>query len=127
MEWYRDPLLTSVSSVGDPILSVAAIIALTHHERWDGTGYPQGLKGDEIALEARIVALADVFDALTSKRPYKEPFEFEQSVAIVKEQRGKHFDPAVVDAFLEVLPEIQEIYRRFADHQLEHDALGATT
>ncbi len=81
-----------------------------HHERWDGTGYPYGLKGEEIPLSARIVAIADVFDALASKRSYKEKMAFEECVQIILESRGSHFDPVLVDAFEESLSEIRKIY-----------------
>ncbi|MEX0937220.1 MAG: HD domain-containing phosphohydrolase [Pirellulales bacterium] len=82
-----------------PILSMAKRIALTHHERWDGTGYPLGLAGDDIPLEGRITAVADVFDALSSKRVYKPAFPLKQCFDILRESRQTHFDPAVVDAF----------------------------
>lgn len=85
-------------------------IARYHHERWDGSGYPQGLKGDEIPLSARIVAVADVFDALTSKRHYKESFSFERSVAMIRESAGSHLDPFVVEIFVENLDRIWRIY-----------------
>jgi PAS domain S-box-containing protein len=85
---------------GQSFLSLGKEIAFYHHEKWDGTGYPRGLKGDQIPLSARIVALADVYDALTSKRVYKEAFSHEKAIAIIAEDRGKHFDPDVVDAFL---------------------------
>ncbi|MNZ99739.1 Cyclic di-GMP phosphodiesterase response regulator RpfG [compost metagenome] len=75
-------------------------IILYHHERWDGTGYPHQLKGEDIPLESRIVSVVDVFDALTTKRPYKEKWSIERALAYLKEQRGKQFDPEVVDAFL---------------------------
>lgn len=81
------------------LLQAGEIIALTHHEKWDGSGYPTGLAGEEIPIEGRITAIADVFDALTSRRPYKEPFSIEKSLSIIEEGRGSHFDPAVVDAF----------------------------
>ncbi len=76
-------------------------IALTkyHHEKWDGTGYPEGLAGEDIPLEARIMALADVYDALRHERPYKEPYSHEKSYAIILEGEGNHFDPLVVEAF----------------------------
>jgi putative two-component system response regulator len=88
-------------------------IALSHHEKWDGSGYPDGLKGQEIPIIGRITAIADVFDALTSRRPYKEPFTVEKSLAIIKEGRGSHFDPDVVDAFLSIQNEILSIKKRF--------------
>ncbi len=91
------------------------IIALSHHERWDGKGYPAGLKGEKIPLIGRIVAVADVFDALTSKRPYKEPFSLDRSMDIMARSRGTHFDPNVLDAFLEIEDEIVEIKNRFSD------------
>jgi putative two-component system response regulator len=89
-----------ILNVDSPLLSMASQIAMTHHERWDGTGYPLGLKGDQIPLEGRIVAVADVFDALSMQRPYKPAFPLERCFAILKEGRGTHFDPAVLDAFL---------------------------
>lgn len=88
-------------------------IALSHHEKWNGTGYPQGLKKDEIPLAGRIAAIADVFDALTTKRPYKDPFSLEKSYGIIEENRGIHFDPDVVDAFFEVTDEILDIKERY--------------
>jgi putative two-component system response regulator len=95
------------------LLDAAAAIALTHHERWDGAGYPRGLQGSAIPLFGRIVAVVDVFDALTSVRPYKEAWPVAQAVAEIARCRGANFDPKVVDAFLSVLPELTEIYRRF--------------
>ena len=83
-----------------PIITMAAKIALTHHEKWDGTGYPIGLKGEDIPLAGRITAVADVFDALSSKRPYKPAFDLERCFRIMEEGRGTHFDPKVLDAFL---------------------------
>ncbi|MBN1834304.1 MAG: response regulator [Spirochaetales bacterium] len=81
-------------------LGIARAIALSHHEKWDGSGYPEGLKGEAIPLPGRIAAVADVFDALSSKRPYKQAFSLEESARTVAEGRGSHFDPQVVDAFL---------------------------
>lgn len=95
------------STIG--FLRMGEMIARTHHEKWDGSGYPEGLKGNKIPLAARIVAIADVFDALTSKRPYKAAFSIEKSVGIIKEERGHHFDPEVVDAFLSIQDEILAI------------------
>ncbi len=86
-------------------------IARFHHERWDGSGYPEGLIGSEIPLSARIVAVADVFDALTSKRTYKEPFSFEASVEMIKDASGKHFDPVIVACFIENLDKAWVIYQ----------------
>jgi response regulator RpfG family c-di-GMP phosphodiesterase len=81
-------------------LEVGASIALTHHERFDGTGYPNRLAGSDIPIEGRILAVADVFDALISKRPYKEAWDIAAALAYLSENRGAHFDPAVVDSFL---------------------------
>lgn len=80
-------------------LGMGRDIAYSHHEKWDGSGYPFGLKGEEILLASRIVAIGDVYDALTSRRPHKEPFSHEKSMGIILEGRGSHFDPEVVDAF----------------------------
>jgi putative two-component system response regulator len=91
------------------------MIALTHHEKWDGSGYPKGLKGREIPKIGRVTALADVFDALTSKRPYKAAFSMEESLNIINAGKGKHFDPEVVDAFLSTQSEILAIKERFKD------------
>ena len=85
------------------ILDMAATIALSHHEKWDGSGYPRGLAGEAIPIEGRIVAVADVFDALTCDRVYRYAFTLEQAVEMMREQRGRHFDPVLLDAFLEVL------------------------
>jgi HD-GYP domain-containing protein (c-di-GMP phosphodiesterase class II) len=83
------------------LLQMAAQIALTHHEWFDGSGYPQGLKGGEIPIEGRIVAIADVFDALLSDRPYRPAMSTEQAIEVIREGRGSHFDPEVVDVLLE--------------------------
>ncbi len=97
------------------LLETAYAIALNHHEKWDGTGYPKGLKGEEIPLVGRIVAIADVFDALTSKRKYKPSWSIEETVALLKKERGKHFDPALVDQFIHLLPEILKINRDYEE------------
>lgn len=90
-------------------LHMAAVIALSHHEKWDGSGYPQGLSGNAIPEAARIVAVADVFDALISPRPYKGAWPFEKAVAYIADNGGIHFDPAVADSFMDHLPEILAI------------------
>jgi len=97
-------------------LEAAREIAGGHHEKWDGSGYPLGLKGDEIPLSARLMALADVFDALISKRHYKVAFPLEESIRIIVDGRGKHFDPRIVDCFLQRIEDFTSIADRYADH-----------
>ena len=100
---------------GSEILRAGSEIALTHHEKYDGSGYPSGLSGESIPLFGRIVAVADVFDALTSERPYKKAWPLEEAVTFLKEGRGKHFDPACVDAFLSSWDAVLEVRARFQD------------
>ena len=97
------------------LFELASVIALTHHEKWDGSGYPHGLKGEDIPIHGRIVALADVFDALTSRRPYKEPWPLDKTIAHLQEQAARHFDPTLVERFLSRMPEIERIMRRWGD------------
>jgi putative two-component system response regulator len=97
------------------LLHMAHKIALTHHEKWDGSGYPRGLRGEDIPLEGRIVAIADVFDALTSKRPYKEAWPVEQALQALREGAGSHFDPALVALFIEHLPDMLVVKARWAE------------
>lgn len=97
------------------ILEMAAIVALEHHERWDGAGYPRGLKNDEIHIYGRIVALADVFDTLGTRRCYKEPWSLDEVLSLIRKERGKHFDPTLVDILLEHLPEFINIKERYPD------------
>ncbi len=104
-----------LSGYDSKLLETAYIIALNHHEKWDGSGYPNGLKGEEIPLEGRIVAIADVFDALTSARKYKKAWSVEATVELLKEERGKHFDPNLVDRFIALLPEILKINEDYED------------
>ncbi len=98
-----------------PVLQMAARIALTHHEWWNGQGYPLGLAGEDIPLEGRITAVADVFDALSSRRPYKAPFPRERCFQIISDERGTHFDPQVVDAFFTMRDAIVQIQIELAD------------
>src|SRR5690606_17555078 len=97
------------------LLHTAAIISEQHHEKWDGTGYPHGLKGEDIHIYGRITAVADVFDALSAERVYKPAWEIDRIVALFREERGKHFDPAIVDVFLATLPKLLEIKQQLAD------------
>jgi putative two-component system response regulator len=98
-----------------PFLQLAASIALTHHEWMDGTGYPHGLKGDEIPFEGKIAAIADVFDALTSERVYKRAFPIGKAVDIMRDESGPHFDPRLLDCFLDVLSEAVAIREEYGD------------
>lgn len=97
------------------LLKAAAVLARSHHEKWDGTGYPDGLKGEAIPLISRINSICDVFDALLSKRPYKEPWPVENAVTYIEAQRGKHFEPQIVDIFLTHLADILSIRAQYAD------------
>ena len=107
------------------LLTLAAILAWTHHERFDGSGYPRGISGDEIPLEGRIAAVADVFDALTTDRIYRPAFGVEQAIEMMREQRGAHFDPHVLDRFLDAMEKVEEIrvgYKRAGVASGENDA-----
>jgi response regulator RpfG family c-di-GMP phosphodiesterase len=96
-------------------LSLAKEIAYSHQEKWDGSGYPQGLAGDDIPVSARLMAVADVYDALISRRVYKAGMPHAQAVEIIRQGRGTHFDPDICDAFLDCLEQFQTIAERFAD------------
>ncbi len=102
-----------LESSENPFLKAGAIIAYTHHEKFDGSGYPHGLKGEEIHIYGRITAIADVFDALTSRRPYKEPWSFEEATAYLKEQSGKHFDPDLCELFIKNIDTVFSIYEKY--------------
>lgn len=97
------------------IIKTAAIIAYEHHEKWDGTGYPRGLIGEEIHIFGRITALADIFDALSSDRCYKKAWELDRVYKLIKEERGKHFEPALVDVFFSVKDDILDIKEKYKD------------
>ena len=97
------------------MLALARSIALTHHEKYDGSGYPHGLKGDEIPLVGRITAIADVFDALTSERPYKKAWSEQEALDFLHQQKGRHFDPQLVDLFAAQMPAIREVKLRWAE------------
>ena len=117
LDWYAvdSPAMKDALANRDPVLEMAATIALTHHEKWDGGGYPGGLAGEAIPLESRIVAVADVFDALTSNRPYRPARPEDEALTIMAATVGSHFDPRVHAAFVRSLPEIRTIRARFAD------------
>lgn len=119
-EWIvmrRHPTVGSriLDQSSSEILEAGRVIALHHHERWDGAGYPDGLVGEKIPLWGRICAVADVFDAVTSERPYKPAYPNEEAVRLLREGRGTQFDPRVVDAFLECLEEILAIQANYRD------------
>ena len=105
-------------------LRYASEIAESHQEKWDGSGYPHGLRGEEIPVSARLMAVADVYDALISKRVYKPPFPHSKAVGIIREGRGTHFDPDMVDAFLEIHEDFRRIALEFADFDEERASLG---
>jgi putative two-component system response regulator len=105
-------------------LTLAAILAWTHHERYDGSGYPRGISGDEIPLEGRIAAVADVFDALTSDRIYRPAFDLEQAIEMMRNERGRHFDPIALDCFLDAIADVEKIFAGY-DSASAADRSGA--
>jgi putative two-component system response regulator len=104
-----------LDAIDSPLLAMASQIAMTHHEKWDGSGYPFGISGEQIPLEGRITAVADVFDALSTVRPYKPAFPLEKCYAILEEGRGTHFDPRILDAFFQRRDEAVAIQMEFSD------------
>ncbi len=105
-----------LSGKSSELIKSAKEIALAHHEKWDGTGYPNGKKGEEIPFEGRIVGIVDVFDALTSKRPYKDPYPMDKALSIIKEERGRHFDPELTDLFIEHFNSFMSIKKELSSH-----------
>ena len=97
------------------LIALARSVAITHHEKWDGSGYPYGLSGEDIPIEGRIVALVDVFDALTSERPYKKAWSIEEAIDFIQDQSGKHFDPYLVMLLIQELPKLLEIKQQFSE------------
>jgi len=106
------------------VLKQSRIIALTHHEKFDGSGYPRGLKGETIPIEGRITIMADVFDALSSKRVYKSALSEEEVLCIMGEGRGSFFDPVILDKFLSRLDTLREVQRRYMDREKDFDKFG---
>jgi len=104
-----------LSGSDSALMNMASEVAQNHHEKWDGTGYPCGLAGEDIPFTGRVVAVADVFDALTTERPYKKAWPVDDAVEFLKEQSGKHFEPKLVELFLEILPEILLIRDQYSD------------
>ncbi len=113
----RDAIQAAENSLGLEVnfLSIAKEIAYGHQEKWDGSGYPEGLKGEAIPISARLMAVADVYDALISRRVYKDPMSHEKAITLIGEGKGSHFDPYMVDAFLAIQDEIKAIAIRYAD------------
>ncbi|WP_320172080.1 HD domain-containing phosphohydrolase [Maridesulfovibrio sp.] len=123
-QYGRDALAGAEAALGgNSFLHYACEIALSHHEKWDGSGYPQGLAEEDIPLSARIMAIADVYDALISKRVYKKPFPHAKAVRIISEGRGTHFDPRLADAFMEIEEQFRQIALEFADFDEEREML----
>jgi HD-GYP domain-containing protein (c-di-GMP phosphodiesterase class II) len=117
VEMRKHPLHGSkiLGNATNDVIRMSERVARCHHEKWDGSGYPAKLSGEDIPLEARVVALVDVFDALMTRRPYKEPFSLEDTLRIIDEGAGKHFDPRLVEAFHRCLPRILSIQQEFSD------------
>ena len=122
----RDAIIAAEQRLGLdlPFLSFAKEIAYSHQEKWDGTGYPEGLSGDDIPISGRLMAVADVYDALICRRVYKEGMPHEKAVGIICESSGTHFDPDIVDAFTEIADEFIQIAKRYEDtaHDLQAKA-----
>ncbi len=117
----RDAIAQTEHLIGSPVpfLQLAREIAYSHHEKWDGSGYPEGLRGEAIPLSARLMAVADVYDALISRRIYKEPMPHAQAVAVVRMASGRHFDPDIVQAFLEIEDTLHAIATAYGDSEAD--------
>jgi len=121
-EWEimkQHPLIGAdiIGGDGSEMMQMSGEIALNHHEKWDGSGYPHGKRGKDIPLSARIVAVADVFDALTTARPYKHAWTVEEALSHMVAQSGRHFDPALLDIFLKIMPEILAIKEQYQERE----------
>jgi putative two-component system response regulator len=127
MQEHAERGRTMLAGSGEPLLNLASSVAWTHHERWDGTGYPRGLIGTDIPIEGRIVAVVDVFDALLSHRTYRPAFAVNETIRHLRGGRGTHFDPDVLDRFLDVLPEALAIRERFASVGLHAAPVASST
>jgi putative two-component system response regulator len=115
----RDAILSAENLLGTPVpfLRVGMEIAYGHHEKWNGAGYPEGLSGDDISIPGRLMAVADVYDALISRRIYKPPYPHEESVDIIREASGTHFDPDMVEAFLALSNQFNKVAQKYADSE----------
>lgn len=120
----RNVIVAAEKNLGDmSFLRIAKEIIYTHHEKWDGTGYPKGLKGEDIPISGRIMAIADVYDALISRRVYKPPLSHREAINIIRDGKGKHFDPYIVEIFLENHGEFRKIAMEYAEFEEERQAL----
>jgi len=119
MQTHVDIGVEILSGSDSSLMNMAAEVAQNHHEKWDGSGYPCALVGEDIPLTGRIVAVADVFDALTTERPYKKAWAIDEAIEFLKEQRGKHFEPRLVDLFIEVLPDILMVRDQYLEKSEE--------
>jgi adenylate cyclase len=127
-EFGRKIIFSTAARIdGDNFLTVAGEIAATHHEKWDGSGYPKGLAGQDIPLSGRIMAVADIYDALISRRCYKEPFPHALAITMMQEGRGRTFDPVVLDAFFRIEGTVKEIAERFKDESEHAEGPAALT
>ena len=115
MKTHVDIGVEILSGSDSELMDMASEVAQNHHEKWDGSGYPQALAGENIPLTGRIVAVADVFDALTTERPYKEAWPIEKAIEFLKEQSGKHFDPKLVELFLDIMPAILNVRTEYSE------------
>lgn len=115
MQSHVDIGVEILSGSDSVLMNMAAEVAQNHHEKWDGSGYPRALTGENIPLTGRIVAVADVFDALTSERPYKKAWSIEDALEYLKEQSGKHFQPWLVELFIGILPEILKVHNEYSE------------
>lgn len=115
MKTHVDIGVEILSGSDSVLMDMAAEVAQNHHEKWDGSGYPCGLVGEDIPLTGRVVAVADVFDALTTERPYKKAWPIEEAIEFLREQSGKHFEPKLVELFLEILPDILKIREQYSE------------
>ena len=117
MERHVEIGVDIIGEFDSPMLEMARQIAATHHEKWDGSGYPKGLAGEDIPLEGRIAAICDVFDALTSERPYKEAWPLEKAVKFIEENSGSHFDPTLARLFVEIIPDVVALREEYPDEE----------
>jgi len=124
MKRHTDVGYQLLKNSGRQLLKTAAIVAYEHHEKWNGTGYPRGIKGEDIHLYGRITAIADVFDALGSDRVYKKAWPLERILELFKEEKGRHFDPRLIDIFMEQLPKLLEIRDQYRDQQSQANETG---